>query len=204
MLIYPTYFSPVIQYVALAKADRIIFEVEDNYQKQTYRTRCYVYSPNGKQLLNIPVKNANSKQKTKDALIDYSFGWQKQHIKSIEAAYRSSPYFEYYEDEIQAIYTSKPIFLLDFNLKCQELILDLLQIDVGYKKTSVFEKVPSSGQDLRILADAKRNMDYELTTYTQVFDDKHGFIKNLSILDLLCNEGTNALNYLENQHIDFL
>lgn len=204
MLIYPTYFSPIIQYVALAKADRIIFEVEDNYQKQTYRTRCYVYSPNGKQLLNIPVKNANSKQKTKDAHIDYSFGWQKQHIKSIEAAYRSSPYFEYYEDEIQAIYTSKPTFLLDFNLKCQELILNLLQIDVGYTKTNVFEKVISDGQDLRALADAKSNMDYELTTYTQVFDDKHGFIKNLSILDLLCNEGTNVLNYLESQQIDLL
>jgi len=204
VLVYPTYFSPIIQYVVLAKADTIIFEVEDNYQKQTYRTRCYVYSPNGKQLLNIPIKNANSKQKTKEAQIDYSFGWQKQHIKSLEAAYRSSPYFEYYEDEIQGIYTTKPTFLLDFNLKCQELLLDLLQLDAGYTKTSVFEKEPSKGQDLRVLADAKSNIDYQLSTYTQVFDDKHGFIKNLSILDLLCNEGTNALNYLKNQQIDFL
>ena len=204
MLIYPTYFSPIIQYVALAQADRIIFEVEDNYQKQTYRTRCYIYSPNGPQLLNIPVKNANSKQKTKEIQIEYSFDWQKQHIKSIEAAYRSSPYFEYYEDEIQAIYTSKPTFLLDFNMKCQELMHDLLQLDAGYTKTNVFEKEPSNGQDLRVLADAKSSIDYQLSTYTQVFDDKHGFIKNLSILDLLCNEGTNALNYLESQYIDFL
>ena len=73
LLLYPTYFSPIIQYVALAKAATVIFEVEDNYQKQTYRTRCYIYSPNGKQLLSIPVKNANSKQKTKEVLIDYSF-----------------------------------------------------------------------------------------------------------------------------------
>jgi len=119
LLVYPTYFSPIIQYVAVAKAETVTFELEDNYQKQTYRTRCYVYSPNGKQLLNIPVKNANSKQKTKDVLIDYSFNWQKQHIKSIEAAYRSSPFFEYYEDEIRPIYDNKPAFLTDLNLKCQ-------------------------------------------------------------------------------------
>jgi len=106
LLLYPTYFSPIIQYAALAKVDKITFEVEDNYQKQTYRTRCYIYSPNGKQLLNIPIKNANSKQKTKDVVIDYSVNWQKQHLKSIEAAYRSSPFFEYYEDEIRAIFES--------------------------------------------------------------------------------------------------
>jgi len=204
VLVYPTYFSPIIQYVALAKADTIIFEVEDNYQKQTYRTRCYVYSPNGKQLLNIPVKNANTKQKTKDALIDYSFDWQKQHIKSIEAAYRSSPFFEYYEDDIQTIYDSKPTFLLDFNLKCQDLMIDLLQLDATYDKTTVFNKIETIQQDLRSLADAKSKVDYPLSTYTQVFDGKHGFIKNLSILDLLCMEGTNALNYLESQHVDFL
>ncbi len=213
VLVYPTYFSPIIQYVALAKAENITFEVEDNYQKQTYRTRCYIYSPNGKQLLNIPVKNArlngvvgqaNSKQKTKDVQIEYSFDWQKQHIKSIEAAYRSSPFFEYYEDEIQAIYNSKPTFLLDFNLKCQDLIINLLQLDVTFAKTTVFEKTAANNQDMRSLADAKSTIDYELSAYTQVFDDKYGFIKNLSILDLLCMEGTNALDYLESQRVDFL
>ncbi len=76
LLLYPTYFSPIVQYVALVQTDTIIFEVHDNYQKQTYRTRCYIYSPNGKQLLNIPVRNANSKQKTRDVIIDYSFNWQ--------------------------------------------------------------------------------------------------------------------------------
>ncbi len=204
MLLYPTYFSPIIQYVALAKAGTVTFEVEDNYQKQTYRTRCYVYSPNGKQLLNIPVKNANSKQKTKDVLIDHSFDWQKQHIKSIEAAYRSSPFFEFYEDEIRTVYDAKPTFLLDFNLSCHELMIDLLQLETTHTKTSTFEKTVVNGEDLRFLADAKSKKNYNLSTYTQVFDDKHGFIENLSILDLLCNEGTNALNYLENQQVTLL
>ena len=204
MLLYPTYFSPIIQYVAIAKAENLTFEVEDNYQKQTYRTRCYIYSPNGKQLLNIPVKNANSKQKTKDVLIDYSFDWQKQHIKSIEAAYRSSPFFEFYEDDIQAIYNEKPSFLLDFNLKCHDLIADLLLLEIPYSKTTVFEKTSSHHEDLRLLADAKRDKKNNFSMYTQVFDDKHGFIENLSILDLLCNEGTTGLNYLENQQLALL
>ena len=149
LLLYPTYFSPIVHYVALAKADKLIFEIEDNFQKQTYRTRCYIYSPNGKQLLNIPVKNANSKQKTKDVSIDYSFNWQKQHIKSIEAAYRSSPFYEYYEDDIQLIFDKKPTFLLDFNLKCQDLMLELLQIDLPYSKSNSYEKDPSKTKDLR-------------------------------------------------------
>ena len=202
MLLYPTYFSPIIQYVALAKAAAVTFEVEDNYQKQTYRTRCYIYSPNGKQQLSIPVKNANSKQKTKDVIIDNSFNWQKQHLKSIEAAYRSSPFFEYYEDEIRAVFELKPTFLLDFNLQCQELVFALLQLDKPISKTLSYNK-NSDEKDFRFLADAKSQVDYELENYTQVFSEKHGFIKNLSILDLLFMEGTNALSYLENQTVDF-
>lgn len=204
MLLYPTYFSPIIQYIALAKASTVVLEVEDNYQKQTYRTRCYIYSPNGKQLLSIPVKNANSKQQTKEVLIDHSFNWQKQHLKSIEAAYRSSPFFEYYEDEFRAIFELKPTFLLDFNLKCQELLFDLLQLDIPVSKTVEYIRNPEHSKDFRFLADAKNDMNFTLDNYTQVFSNKHGFIQNLSILDLLFMEGTNALTYLENQTVDFL
>ncbi len=204
LLLYPTYFSPIVQYVALVQADTVFFEVEDNYQKQTYRTRCYIFSPNGKQLLNIPVRNANSKQKTRDVIIDYSFNWQKQHLKSIQAAYRSSPYFEYYEDSIQVIFESKPTFLLDFNLKCQDVIFELLQLDLSYNKTTNYEKQVVDIKDVRVLVDAKSQIEYNLDAYTQVFSEKHDFIANLSILDLLFMEGTNALNYLENQTIDFL
>jgi len=178
-------------------------EVEDNYQKQTYRTRCYIYSPNGKQLLNIPVKNANSTQKTKDVLIEYSFGWQKQHLKSFAAAYRSSPYYEFYEDEFNVLFEDKPKFLLDFNLKCQETILEFLSLELDASKTTEYHKKYDSELDLRYLANAKTKQAFNLTAYTQGFSDKHGFISNLSILDLLFMEGTNALTYLENQQIEF-
>ncbi len=179
-------------------------EVEDNYQKQTYRTRCYIYSPNGKQLLNIPVINANSTQKTKDVLIDYSFAWQKQHLKSFAAAYRSSPYYEFYEDEFNVLFEDKPKFLLDFNLHCQEVILDFLTLELKLSKTTEYLKNYDTDIDLRYLANAKTKQAFDLTEYTQVFSEKHGFIPNLSIIDLLFMEGTNALIYLENQQIDFL
>ena len=204
MLFYPTYFSPILHYIALAKADQVIFEVEDSYQKQTYRTRCYIYGANGKQLLNIPVQHNLKSRKTKDTLIDHSVPWQKQHLRAIQAAYRSSPYFEFYEEEFVTLFIKSPHFLLDFNFTCQELVLELLQLDVSYIKTTAYFDEYSDIVDLRSLADAKSQKKYKLSTYTQVFSDKHGFIENLSILDLLFMEGPNALNYLENQSIELV
>ena len=92
-LFIPTYFSPISQYQALLNSNSITFEVEDNYQKQTYRNRCYIYGANGKQLLNIPVSipKSTKKTKSKDILVENS-NWQKQHYKSLEAAYNHSPF----------------------------------------------------------------------------------------------------------------
>lgn len=200
MLCYPTYFSPVSQYVAIAKANNLTFEVNDNFQKQTYRTRCYIYGANGKQLLNIPVVKANSKQATKDIKIDYSEDWQKQHLKSIESAYNSSPFYEFFDLELAALFSHKETFLLDFNLKCHEFIIEHAQLDlVHYQKTSTFIK--AHHQDYRFLVNAKSKQEFYFSPYTQVFSDKLGFLENLSILDLLFMEGPNTLNYLESQNL---
>ncbi len=92
-LLHPTYFPSISHFVAIAKAEAITFEIEDNFQKQTNRNRTYIYSPNGIQLLNIPVKHSGkTHQKTKDIKIENDFDWQKHHFKSLEAAYRSSPF----------------------------------------------------------------------------------------------------------------
>ncbi len=200
MIVHPTYFSPISQYVALVNTDTIIFETEDNYQKQTYRTRCYIYGANGKQLLNIPIIH-NKSRKTKNIKIDYSFQWQKQHKKAMQIAYRSSPYFEFYEDDILAILDMSPTFLLDFTIKSQELIFELLQLDIPYTTTKTYETEYTDMVDARFLANAKLKEYYEFDEYIQVFSDKLGFIENLSILDLLFMEGPNALHYLENQEI---
>ena len=138
IILYPTYFSPIVQYVELAKAGQVIFEVEDNYQKQTYRTRCYIYGTNGKQLLNIPIQHAYKSRKTKEILIDDSFQWEKQHFKAIQIAYRSSPYFEFYEEEFLSLFKKLPKYLLDFNFKCQDLMMEFLQLEIYLQNKSVF------------------------------------------------------------------
>ncbi|SHF79566.1 WbqC-like protein family protein [Flavobacterium segetis] len=203
ILLYPTYFPSISHLVTLVQSEKAIFEIEDNFQKQTNRNRTYIYSPNGIQLLNIPVKHSkDSRQKTKDIKIETDFDWQKQHFKSLEAAYRSSPFFEFFEDDIRPIFEKKHDFLLDLNFESLEIVLKCLRIKVEYDKTiEYFPQVASSEiTDFRNLVDGKKDIS-EFTKYTQVFDDKHGFINNLSVLDLIFNEGKYAIDYLKEQRI---
>lgn len=204
MLFYPTYFSSIAQYVAIAKAEEIIFEIQDNFQKQTYRNRCYIYGANGKQLLNIPVLKANSKQAARDVQIDYTEDWQLQHLKSITSAYNSSPFYEFFDLELENLYKQKEKYLLDFNFKCHEFVVEHAQLETtDYTKTLQFEKKPEKVKDYRFLVDAKSQQKFGFEPYYQIFSEKHGFIENLSILDLLFMEGGNTLNYLESQSLNF-
>jgi len=187
--------------VALADQDKATFEVQDNYQKQTYRTRCYIFGANGKQLLNVPILNANSKQKTKEVLLDNSTNWQQQQLKSMASAYRSSPFYEFYVDDLMTLFSKNHKYLLDLNFETQQFIFDSLPMEITTNKTSEFHLIAENKSDFRFLADAKSQADYSLSKYTQVFSDKYGFKPNLSVLDLLFMEGPNAINYLENQQV---
>ncbi|MDD5151474.1 MAG: WbqC family protein [Flavobacterium sp.] len=203
LLLHPTYFPSISHYVAMAQSEEIEFEIEDNFQKQTNRNRTYIYSPNGIQLLNIPVKHSGeSHQKTKDIKIETDFDWQKQHFKSLEAAYRSSPFFEYFEDAIRPIFEKKHTFLLDLNFETMAIVSKCLRMKFEYKTTSeYFHEVDSNLiLDYRHLANGKKDPS-EFESYTQVFGDKYGFINNLSVLDLIFNEGKFALDYLKNQKL---
>ncbi|HCE54259.1 MAG: WbqC family protein [Lutibacter sp.] len=203
ILLHPTYFSPILQYVAIANADEIIFETEDNFQKQTYRNRCHIYTAQGKQLLNVPVQHTKEiKQKTKEVIIDYKDDWHKQQLKTLKTAYSSSPFYEFYIDDLLPVFEKKMHFLLDLNFLAHEIIMDALLLEIPTKKTTEYDKAPSI-LDLRNLAEDKPKITYNLERYTQVFSENHGFIPNLSILDLLFMEGPNALNYLESQKIIF-
>lgn len=190
--------------VAVAQAEKVIFEIEDNYQKQTYRNRAYIAHANGRLLLNIPIKHSKEglRQKTKEIAIENSFPWQEEHWKSIQTAYRTSPFFEYYEDDLATVFQTKATHLLAYNQQIFELFYELLALDTPYTFTSEYLKSPPQ-RDLRYLAQAKREPSYPLATYTQVLEAHHGFLPNLSILDLLCNEGPNALTYLEGQQLQF-
>ena len=189
--------------VAVANASELVFEVEDNFQKQTNRTRANIYSPNGIQILNIPVKHSKEiHQKTKDVQIENDFDWQKQHLKSLEAAYRSSPFFEYFEAELQPIFSKKHTFLMDLNMESIELCFKFLRLSKTFEKTQEYFREPTETLDLRKLADGKKDSS-QFHTYKQVFDNKHGFLNNLSVLDLIFNEGKFALEYLKSQKLIF-
>ena len=196
-LFIPTYFSPISQYSEMMNANEIEFEMEDNFQKQSYRNRCYIYNSNGKQLLSIPVKHIDKegRKKTKDTLVENDFPWQDQHFKSLKSAYRTSPFFDFLEEEIAPIFNKKYKYLQDVNIDTFLFVKDTLQLEQRFKKTTSYQ-TESGSEDFRILADRKHQPKKIVDRYIQMFDDKHGFKPNLSILDLIFMEGPNALSYL--------
>ncbi|WP_196891498.1 WbqC family protein [Aureivirga marina] len=204
-ILHPSYFGSIAEYAVIAQSEKVIFENFDNYQKQTYRNRCYIYGANGKLNLNIPIKHTKTdgKKLTKDIKIDNSFHWNKQHVKSLQIAYRTSPFFEYYEDDLLAILEKEHEFLMDLNLETNAFVQDALQIEIPTEKSSEFflSYEDSDIIDFRNLVNAKKTPNFKFDSYVQVFDDKHGFIPNLSILDLLFMEGPNSISFLEKMNI---
>lgn len=202
VLLLPTYFPSISQFAAMVQADSITFEMEDNFQKQTNRNRMYIYSPNGVQLLNVPVKHAKDEkhQKTKDVRIEDAFDWQKQHFKSLEAAYRTSPFFEYFEDELAPIFQKKHTFLMDLNFEALDVVSNCLGFNLKFDKTAEYFHETTEFSDFRHLANGKKDT-LQFEPYTQVFEEKHGYLNNLSILDLLFNEGRYAVDYLKTQKL---
>ncbi|GGA79910.1 hypothetical protein GCM10008015_20730 [Flavobacterium palustre] len=202
-LLHPSYFPSISHFVAMLQSESIVFEMEDNFQKQTNRNRTYIYSPNGIQLLNIPIKHSKtSHQKTKDIQIENDFDWQKQHFKSLEAAYRSSPFFEFFEDDFVPFFEKKHTFLMDLNFEALDIISKCMRTKFNFETTTEYfhEVDPNEIQDYRFLVNGKKDPSV-FESYTQVFDDKFGFINNLSILDLLFNEGKFTVDYLKSQSL---
>jgi hypothetical protein len=201
ILIHPSYFPSISHFVAMSQSELVTFEMDDNYQKQTNRNRMYIYSPNGIQLLNIPIKHNNTaRQKTKDVKIETAFDWQKQHFKSLEAAYRTSPFFEYFEDDIAPIFNKKHTFLMDLNLETMEIVSKCLGFEFDYNETTEYFHTVVDKTDFRSLIDGKKDQ-HVFEPYTQVFQEKYNHLTNLSILDLLFNEGRHGLDYLKRQTV---
>jgi len=199
IILSTAYFPPVEYFFFLNHSKNVLIDSFENYQKQTYRNRCIIYGSNGPLSLVIPVIKTN-KPKTifKDILISYDEDWQKVHWRSISAAYNSSPFFLYYQDDILKILEKKHRFLIDLNNELLMKLLDLTNIDTSISQASSYIKDPEE-LDLRNTISPKNKIQEILNypSYIQVFDDKHGFISNLSILDLLFNEGPNTLEYLK-------
>ncbi len=199
-LLSSAYLGPIQYFSKFLLFKEIRIEQWEHYQKQSYRNRCYIYGANGRQCLVIPVVHEqNSKIPIRDVKIDYSNPWQKIHWKSIESAYRHSPYFSYFFDMLLPYYDSNHQirFLFDFNLELLNVLLKILKIENNPLLTEKYDKQPSDYTDYRQSIHPKKRLIqhdplFKCNKYPQVFQEKYGFLGNLSIIDLLFNEGGHA------------
>lgn len=206
-LLHPTYFPSIATWAIMAQRE-VIWEVHDNFQKQTYRNRCYICTDQGRHRMNVPIKHVGGnegRQRYANVLTDNSAPWEKIHWRTLQTAYRTSPYFEFYEDAIAPIFSEPGAkYLLEFNFKVLDVLGECLGFTVGQETTESYQKTYDSICDARFMVDAKRPLSAKLSKYNQVFEEKHDFVENLSILDLLFNEGPNTISYLKSIPLSFL
>ncbi len=196
-----SYLGPLSYYSKLKQHKNCLLEQFEHLPKQTIRSRCMIYSPNGALTLSIPLVKRNHRQIMKEVKISYDYNWLKIHWRTLESSYRRSPFFEYYEDDLFPFYHSKKEeYLIDFNHSLQEKILELLKLKINVQFTNEYIQTYSDSIDFRNFFSEKHlqeeNRLYNVIPYMQVFETKHGFLPNLSILDLLFNTGSKALDYI--------
>jgi hypothetical protein len=200
ILLSTAYLPPIEYFVWIRKTKSIIMEREEHYIKQTFRNRCEIYSANGKHSLTIPVIKTNGNHtKIKDIKIDHTEKWQLKHWRAIESTYNQSPFFLFYRDVFEAFYLNRFTFLFDYNSQLLDVILRILKIEPKINYTQLFEKQAPMGMiDLRHEITPKKKSMLYFTPYNQVFNDRSGFISNLSIIDLIFNLGSDAQSILVN------
>lgn len=194
-----TAYLPPVEYFALLLSENAAIEREERYQKQSYRNRTVIMNGNGALNLIIPTVHDGRMGIVKDVRIEYVTPWQRAHWRSIESAYNNTPYYLYYKDALKPFYEREFEFLFDFNLQLTQTLMKLLRLDCEIRTTTEFS--PYINNDPRLLIHPKqaRREDYPFrlkTHYYQVFEDKFGFVPNLSVIDLLFNEGPQAATYL--------
>ena len=196
-VVFSTAYLPPIQYFQqINKADTICIEKHEHYVKQSYRNRCNVFGANGVLGLSIPVVHVSDKELITEKKISYTENWQQQHWRTIESAYRNSPYFIYYADALKPFYKEKFEYLFDFNLELLQFLLNSFKIKTGLKFTESFEKSVIA-EDYRYSISPKNKIEEaDFKKYSQLFSDKHNFQPNLSGIDLLFNEGLHSKDYL--------
>lgn len=207
-ILLSTAYLPPIQYISkFLLCNEVLIEKHENYQKQSYRNRCYIYGANGMQCLVIPVKKQHGeKTPIAEVEIDNKENWQKIHLKSIESAYRLSAFYEYYIDEFNGMYEMNTRLLFDWNMCLLSTMLKLLNIQQVPVVTQNWVQKPDHNVDLRQCVHPKARLSkpdphFAALPYQQVFQDRYGFIPNLSIVDLLFNEGPQATAVLRKSAI---
>ncbi len=219
VLLSTTYFGPVQWYQKLYRYDRVFIERCDTFRKQTYRNRCVIATTNGAQALTVPVERADGAQQVRDIRISDHGNWRHIHWHALLSAYSESPFFDYYADDIRPFFERKWEFLYDYNMEICRKMCELLDITPHISPTEQYvhagdlplygcetggsraETAGISGAvaDFRDAIDPKHPLedrDFAPKNYYQVYAAKHGFLPNLSVLDLLFNMGTEAIFYL--------
>lgn len=197
--IFPLFYLPPVGYFSklIEFKENILIENAEHFQKQSYRNRAAIHSPNGLLNLIVPVvKGAKVHTSVKDVRISYDFRWQRLHWMSLQTCYRSSAYFEFYEDDFSVFYEKKWDFLFDYNEQLLNMTLRLLNLPLTYHYTGSFEKEHAGYRDFRNSIHPKQSPVAPVNDYFQVFESNNGFLPNLSIVDLLFNQGPQSRSYL--------
>jgi hypothetical protein len=196
-----TAYLPCVQwFCAMLPAPRATIEQHEHYAKQTYRSRCHILGAGGVQALSVPVvKNHGHKMKIRDVQIDYSERWQQQHWRALTAAYNNSPFFAHYADDLRPLYERRERFLFDLNCTLLEQIIKWLELSVAITYSVDYQRVTTDDYRYSIspkCSAAQAGGGFQPQPYYQVFGERFGFTPNLSIVDLLFNEGNGAMEIL--------
>ena len=186
------YLAPVSHYQAYNRADEVRLEVCDHFAKQTLRNRCWIDSPQGALALTVPVVKTEGKTMMKDVRISDHGNWRHQHWTAFVSSYRQSPFFEYYADDFAPFYEKKWDFLADFNEDLMALVASLLDISKPVARTTTYQGIFS----LPTREGWGGSESLNVTPYYQMFASRHGFLRDLSIVDLLFNEGPEGVLWL--------
>jgi acetone carboxylase gamma subunit len=192
MILIPAYLPPISYFKNLITQNELSFCINTNYQKQTYRNRCVIYGANGRQNLIIPIARNVIKKEDKVVPIYNKIAWQKNHWKSIESAYKSSPFFEYYQDELKPFFMEKHKLLFDYNVKLIIQIFSILDLSIKINEVNHIEDF----KEINHLLNPKKDLT-KFKFYNQVFQNKKGFQSDLSIIDLLFNLGPESSDYIK-------
>jgi hypothetical protein len=197
--VLPMFYLPPVEYFSKFNIYKpgILIEGEEHFPKQTYRNRADIYSPDGRLTLTVPVsKGSKNHTKIRDVKISYDFKWQRLHWMGLQTCYRSSAYFEYYEDDLAPFYEKKYDYLFDYNEQLLQFILKAIKMPVTINYTQEYEHEYPLLDDYRNSITPKKESNTDQKPYFQVFEERRGFMKNLSIVDLLFNQGPQTINYL--------
>ena len=204
VLLVTSYWPNLHYFFYVLNASIINIEQFDNYSKQSYRNRTQILSANGILNLSIPIKKNKSEKVVNAIEISYKEDWQKNHWRAITSAYKNSPYFDFFEEDLKVFYSNKYNLLIDYNIEQLKFIIKVLKQKKNIQLTKQYESNPESVIDLRTIIHPKHSYSSDKLvankldqSYYQTFENKISFTPNLSILDLLFNKGLHTIDYLK-------